>query len=313
MEDMELQLTEEKLEELRVLVSKLRLIDDTFFEKVMEDRETCEEVVRVIMEDPGLSIKAVKPQESVHNLQGRSVRLDALCEKSDGNYINVEIQRANNDNHFKRVRYNAACITANVTDPGEQFKNVRDVCVIYISEFDIFKRGKTIYHVRHVVQETENEENPIYVDDGFTSIYVNTAINDNTEIAELMNCFLQTKVNNPKFPKLSKRVTQFKESAEGVKEMCAIVEEYAKSYAEEYVKSYAKEYADKREAKGKKEGIEQGKKEGMEIGSAKTIIQMSRKFNLTDGDICKELQDALKISHQEAEKYMELFGANEGE
>ncbi len=51
----------------------------------------------------------------------------------------------------------------------------------------------------------------------------------------------------------------------------------------------------------------------MEIGSAKVIIQMSRKFNLTDGDIRKELQETLKISSQDAEKYMKLFSSNEGE
>lgn len=231
MENAEVQLTEEKIEELKPLVEKLRLIDDTFFEKVMEDRETCEEVIRVIMEDPKLQVKEVYLQEPVHNLQGRSVRLDVLCEKSDGNYINVEVQRANNDNHFKRVRYNASCITANITEPGEKFKNVRDVCVIYISEFDMFKRGKTIYHVRQIVQETENEKNPVYVDDGFSSIYVNTAENDNTEIAELMHCFLQTKVKDLKFPKLSNRVTQLKESEEGVMEVCVAVERYAEKYA----------------------------------------------------------------------------------
>jgi len=227
-------MTKEKNMELRQIVEELRLIDDTFFEKVMEDKETCEEVIRVIMEDPKLSVKEVNPQEPVHNLQGRSVRLDVLCKKTEGNYINIEIQRADNDNHFKRVRYNASCITANITNPGEKFKNVKDVCVIYISEFDMFKRGKTIYHIRHVVQETENEENPIYVDDGFTSVYVNTAVDDNTEIAELMGCFLQTKINNPKFPRLSNRVMQFKETEEGVMEMCATVERYAEKYAEKY-------------------------------------------------------------------------------
>lgn len=215
MTDTEILLREEKMKERNEVVQQLRLIDDIFFEKVMEDRETCEEILRVIMESPEMDIKEVHPQEPVHNLQGRSVRLDVLCEKSDGSYINVEVQRANNDNHFKRVRYNASCITANVTEPGEKFKNVRDVCIIYISEFDVFKKGKTIYHTRQVVQETEKDEKPVYVEDGFSSIYVNTEIKDNTEISELMSCFLQTKVNNPKFPKLSNRIAYFKEYEEG--------------------------------------------------------------------------------------------------
>lgn len=299
MADIKIKITDEKVDKLRPFVKRLRLIDDTFFEKVMEDKDVCEEVIRIIMEDPGLSIKEVKPQESVHNLQGRSVRLDVLCERSDGSYINIELQRADNDDHFRRVRYHASCITANVTEPGERFKNVRDVCVIYISEFDIFKRGKTIYHIKQVVKETENDADPVYVDDGFTSIYVNTAIDDKTEIAELMNCFLQTKVDNPKFPKLSNRVAQFKEDEEGVREMCAIVEEYAKEYAEEYAKEYAEEYAKKRANESRREGIELGKAEG--------IINVLRKYNVPDDDILEEIQNQLRISEKDAQWYMDMF------
>lgn len=291
MADTKIQITDEKVDELRPLVEQLRLIDDTFFEKVMEDKDVCEEVIRIIMEDPGLSIREVNPQESVHNLQGRSVRLDVLCERSDGAYINVELQRADNDDHFKRVRYHASCITANVTEPGERFKNVRDVCVIYISEFDIFKRGKTIYHVSHVVKETEGEVDPVYVDDGFTSIYVNTAIDDKTEIAELMNCFLQTKVDNPKFPKLSNRVAQFKEDEEGVREMCAIVEEYANKKVNE----------------SKKEWIKEGKREGIEIGKAEGIIKSLRKYNVPNYDIREEIQNQLEIPEEDAQRYIEMF------
>ena len=287
MADTEIHLTEEKMKELNPIVQQLRLIDDIFFEKVMEDRETCEEVIRVIMESPELCIKEVHPQEPVHNLQGRSVRLDALCERTDGSFINVEVQRADNDNHFKRVRYNASCITANVTDPGEKFKNVRDVCIIYISEFDVFKKGKTIYHTRQVVQETEKDVKPVYVEDGFSSIYVNTEIKDNTEISELMDCFLQTKVNNPKFPKLSSRVAQFKENEEGERKMNALLEKYVE--------------------KSKMEGINEGIKEGMEIGRAREIIRLSRRYNISDNDIQEELRNALQISQEAAKRYIEKY------
>lgn len=295
MTDTEIWNTEKEFEKLHSIIQQFRLIDDIFFEKVMEDKEAFEEVIRVILEDSGLIIEEVNLQEPIHNLQGRSVRLDALCKKSDGNYINIEVQRANNDNHFKRVRYNASCITANITEPGEKFKNVKDICVVFISEFDIFKRGKTIYHTRQVVQETEKEEDPVYVDDGFSSIYVNTEINDNTDIAELMNCFLQTKVKNSKFPKLSNRVTQLKESEEGVDGMNVLLEQYAEKWKMEGIEEGKKE--------GKKEGIEEGEK----IGRAKEIIRMSRKFNIADNKIQEELRNTLQISQEAAKRYMEKY------
>jgi len=107
------------------------------------------------------------------------------------------------------------------------------------------------------------------------------------EIAELMQCFTQTRVMNQKFPKLSERVAQFKDSEEGVKEMCAIVESYVEKRANE----------------SNTEGI----KEGMEIGRAKEIIRLSKKYHIPDMDIQTELSETLRISEETAEKYMEMF------
>lgn len=130
----------------REIVSKLRLIDDTFFEVIMQDKEVCEEVLQTILQDKALRVLEVIPQRSVKNLQGRAVRLDAHCILGNGKYCNIEVQKENVDNHVKRCRYNASCITANITDPGDNFENIPDVYVIYISRFDMFKKGKTIYH-----------------------------------------------------------------------------------------------------------------------------------------------------------------------
>jgi predicted transposase/invertase (TIGR01784 family) len=85
----------------------------------------------------------VIPQNAIRNLQGRSVRLDLLCKKNNGSFCTVEVQKADDDNHIKRIRYNTACITANVTAPGTRFENVPDVYAIFISTFDIFESGKT--------------------------------------------------------------------------------------------------------------------------------------------------------------------------
>ncbi|MBQ6996418.1 MAG: hypothetical protein IJN64_18325, partial [Lachnospiraceae bacterium] len=58
-------------------------------------------------------------------------------------------------------------------------------------------------------------------------IYVNTTVNDGTEIAELMQCFTQKKVTNSKFKNFQKRVNYFKEDKEGVKKMSNVIENYA--------------------------------------------------------------------------------------
>ena len=50
------------------------------------------------------------------------------------------------------------------------------------------------------------EETGRIVLDGLREIYVNTKHNDGSEIAELMQCFLEPVVTNPKFPALAQEL-----------------------------------------------------------------------------------------------------------
>ena len=216
-------------------VKQLRPIDDVFFEKIIEDKGVCEEILRVILEDDKLQVLSVTPQSSMKNLWGRSVRLDAFCKLGDGSFCNIEVQKSDNDDHVRRVRYNASCITSNNTEVGEKFIHVPNVTMVYISAFDIFKKGKTIYHCNTVIKETGE-----VVDNGLAEVYVNTAINDGSTIAELMECFMQEQVENKKFPLLSSRVWYYKNEEKGVRTMCKIMEDYAKEKVDEAVLENAK-------------------------------------------------------------------------
>lgn len=208
-------------------VQKLKPIDDIFFEKIIEDKNVCEEILRVILEDEELEVLFVTTQKSIKNLQGRSVRLDAFCKLGNGKLCNIEVQKSNNDDHVRRVRYNASCITANNTEVGDDFIDVPDVTMVYISAFDMFKKGRTIYHCKSVIEETGDA-----LDNGLREIYVNTKINDGSTIAELMKCFTQEHVNNQKFPMLSNKVWYYKNDEGGIRIMCKIVEDYANSKVE---------------------------------------------------------------------------------
>ena len=148
-------------------------------------------------------------------MYGRSVRLDALCELSNGTRVNIEVQRSNNDDHLKRARFNASSITVKESNSGTNFENVPDLYIVYISEFDFLKGGRTIYHIDKMIRETKT-----IVDDGLHEIFVNTVIDDHSDIAELMSCFMKKEVNNPKFPALSAEVRRLKETEGGIETMC---------------------------------------------------------------------------------------------
>ena len=72
----------------------------------------------------------------------------------------------------------------NVTEPGDQYEDLNETFVIFITENDVMKAGLPIYHIDRVVRETgklfEDEEH---------IIYVNSQIKDETKLGRLMHDF----------------------------------------------------------------------------------------------------------------------------
>lgn len=204
---------------IREEAKKLNPIDDLMFRTMAEDKAFCEEILRVILSDPALTVLESTPQYAGTNPQGRSVILDAKCILGDGRKIDIEVQKANDTDHQRRVRYNGAILTTNLTDPGEKFENIPNVCVVFISRFDIFNGNRCLYHVDRVIRETGK-----VVDNGFEEVYVNAKVKDGSEVSELMEVFVDDAAYNSKFPVTSGSKRRYKETEEGQQVMCEIVE-----------------------------------------------------------------------------------------
>ncbi|MBQ8822187.1 MAG: Rpn family recombination-promoting nuclease/putative transposase [Lachnospiraceae bacterium] len=209
-------------EEYAAWARRLNPIDDALFKKMAEDMDFCQEIIRVVLGDPDLQVIELKNQDTVQNLQGRSVILDARCVDHLGNHITVEVQKSDKDDHQRRIRYNSSCVTANITDPGSNFKDVPTLYAIYISANDFFGKGKTTYHIDRILRETGD-----VVDNGFYEIYVNARIKDGSPTAELMDIFIQDDTYDEKqFPATSRRKRQFKEGQEEFQEMSSVMDEF---------------------------------------------------------------------------------------
>ena len=198
----------------------LNPIDDLMFCKMAEHKEFCEEILRVILEDDGLTVLEAIPQWQGKNLTGRSVVLDAKCVTGDGRQINIEVQKADDDNHLKRARYNAAILTTNISKTGTKFEFIPDVCIVFISKFDIFEGGLPLYHVDKVVRETGQ-----VIEDGLTEIFVNTVNYDGSKPSRLMKLFTENDAySNDEFPVTSELKSRLKSSEGGSRTMNEILE-----------------------------------------------------------------------------------------
>lgn len=156
-----------------LIVEKLRPIDDGFFEVMMEDPDTCEELLQIFMEKADLKI-----------------RKDT--------------------------------VTVNRSEPGDRFEHVQEVYIIYVSNFDVLQNGRTISHAEMICKETGES-----LQDGLYEIYVTTTGKEDNKIARLMKEFLNPDMNNPEFPKTSRRVQAMKHDPKEVAIVCKAIEEYA--------------------------------------------------------------------------------------
>ena len=221
-------------EEQKAVIARLNVIDDIFFQKMAEDPEVAEEILRIILEKPRLKVIRSQTQRFLRNVGAHSVVLDLLCEDEDHSLINCEVQKQDDDDHQRRVRFNRSNIDTLFAEKGIDYKELPDIYLIFISKFDTFGENLTIYHINRVIEETGT-----VVENGVHELYVNTAVNDQSDIAELMQYFKESVGEHRNFRKLCNRVKYFKEDQEGVQIMCQTVQEYADKYADDQLKRAA--------------------------------------------------------------------------
>ena len=131
-----------------------------------------------------MGVQRVHAQHDVKNSQGRSIRLDILATDENGRVYNIEIQRCDKGASIKRARYNSSLLDANVTEPGDDYENLAETYVIFITENDVLKAGLPIYHIDRTIKETS----AMFGDEAHI-LYVNSQIKDDTELGKLMHDF----------------------------------------------------------------------------------------------------------------------------
>lgn len=203
-------------------IRTLRLIDDDFMTKVFnDDPELTQFVLRIVMGISDLTVSVVKTQYEIHNLYGRSVRLDIFAFDSNGKVFDIEIQRVDHGAGPKRARYNSSIIDSNSLGRGVDPNKLPETYVIFITENDIFEKNYPVYHIERRVTEINESFN-----DGSHILYVNGENNDlETEIGKLIHDFKETDPNKMYYPLIKQKTSFYKETEEGVAIMCKVMEE----------------------------------------------------------------------------------------
>ena len=198
---------------------KFNLLSDTFMSVALRDREAAQEVIRVFTGIKDLRIISLSTQVRLPRMVAHDAILDVVAEDSIGRVYNIEVQRADNLDHVRRVRYYCAMLDMAWLEKGGSYEELPDLYMIYLSEKDLWRGGRTLY----TVEEELNKANIPY-SDGIHIIYANAEVNDGTEIARTMQYFKESDPMDQSHGALSKRVHYLKCEEGGYQEMCEVAE-----------------------------------------------------------------------------------------
>ena len=208
----------------RAKLKKFRLFDDDFMSKVFEDDiDLTQFLLSIIMQRKDLTVTESKGQVQIKNLWGRSVKLDVKAKDEDGKLYNIEVQRANEGGSPERARYYSAILDANTLVTKEEFKELPETYIIFITEKDVLKGGLPLYHINRKI-----EENNMTFCDRSHIIFVNGEYRDDSDIGKLMHDFACSNPDDMKYDILAEKTRYFKKDEKGEEHMCKIMEELAK-------------------------------------------------------------------------------------
>lgn len=257
----EQEIPEERLKRYLEKLQRLRPIDDSFMRKMFNDNIPLTEfVLRMIIGKDLKVTKVVTQSDLLRLLEARSLSLDVDATDAYGRRIDLEIQRSDHGADVKRARYHLSAMDVENLGKGQDFNELPETYVIFITENDVMGRNKPLYHIERVDAETGvpfNDEEHI--------IYVNGAYCGEDEIGWLMHDFRCSDPNDMHYIPMRNRAKYYKENQKGVREMCKEMEEL------------------------REEGREEGKEEGLD-----TLAALIRKLNETgrSDDIIKVVSDS---------------------
>lgn len=208
------------------MLKELRLMDDDFFSEALDGKiEAVEYIINTILERNDIKVKSTKAQVEYKSATKRSIILDIQAEDANGKVIDIEIQRSDRGSGVKRARFHSSMIDQTLLSKGEDFEDLVDTYVIFITENDKFGKGIPLYHIERRIEEMDYA----VFGDGTHIIYVNGEYrNMEHPIGSLMHDFNCKEAKDIVNPLLAEEVRYLKETEGGRSQMCKAMEEMRK-------------------------------------------------------------------------------------
>lgn len=211
---------EERWECYRSTIAELTIMSDIFARNVLKEKTCTEYLLETILGEEKVTVLEQVLQMDYKNLQGRSAILDCVARDRKNRIVNIEIQNEGEGASPERARYHSGLLDMNTLKAGQDFEELPEKYVIFITRDDTMKMNLSIYDIRRKIVNTGKS-----FADNECILYVNAKIQDDTRLGKLMHDLHCKKADEMYSKVLADRVRILKETPEGVKLMCKEMDE----------------------------------------------------------------------------------------
>ena len=266
----------------------LNLIDNFLFSQVIENPVHAEMLAKEILTDiferefDNLKVTAQKellpPLEKYHGIRMDAYIEENAAELSTANIFDLEpeTKRKRKKNLPRRSRFYHSKIDGFALASGADYIELKDVCVIFIVNFDPFGMERMIYTIRsRCVEEPEME-----YDDGAATLFLYTRGTQGIvpeKLKNLLRYMDDTTVQNAVTPGL-KRIQSVVDKIKLDPEIKEGYMDFAE-YIEMEIKDARAEAREEGLAEGREEGLAEGREKGLAEGRKKGLEEAKKEYD----------------------------------
>lgn len=170
-------------------LQELNLLSKFLFDQTMDMPEAHEAALRIIFADQNVRLlTSAQTEKELRTMPWlRSVRLDVFAVDEERRIYDTEMQGKWRGDLLKRSRYYQGLIDSSLLEPGSvDFNALNDTCIIMITPFDLFGKGKYCYTFYPYCKEDKD----ILLKDGAVRIFLNTRGTNDGEVHQELVDFL---------------------------------------------------------------------------------------------------------------------------
>jgi len=264
---------------------EITITDPYLFASVMLNEKRCKQVLELIFGKGKVSkIEYLEMEKTIHaGYETKGVRLDIYVKDEHGVVYNVELQMEDTKELEKRTRIYQVAVDSGMLKKGQDYIEIKDSYIIFISPRDIFKQGHYRYDFENMCLQVEG----LKLNDGAYKIFFYTK-GTKGEVSPEMKAFLDyiegIESDDPFVQELIMEVERIKQN-----------EEWRKTYMTQWFREQDKYF------EGQDAGIEIGLAKGLERGKLESAIEIAKKL-LSLGLSMDQVRVGTGLSAEEVEK-----------